>query len=79
MAEPKGLLGRASANVTDAGGPLARDDLLRAAEAIRNQPPHPCSLGKHVVNPKALYRPGWYHCGNCGKPVHVAVPLSEFV
>jgi hypothetical protein len=60
-----------------ATGPLTKADFFKAVEAIKNRPPHPCSLGQHVVNPKALYRPGWYRCGSCGAPVEVKYPLSE--
>lgn len=59
--------------------PLDAEDLRRAAEAIANQPyePDPCKLGKHVVSPKALTRPGWYRCGNCGCAVEIPYPLIE--
>lgn len=57
--------------------PLAADDLEHAFQQIRDAPPHPCSLGKHVLNPKALYSPGVYICGNCGTFVDVPYPLSE--
>lgn len=45
---------------------------------MRDAPPHPCSLGQHLVSPRARYRPGWYPCANlCGQLVHVRIPLSE--
>lgn len=62
---------------SEAAKPLTEEDLRRAMDAILNAPPHPCSLGKHVVSPKARYRPGIYICGYCGGPVEVPYPLSE--
>jgi hypothetical protein len=58
-------------------GRLTPELLRRAADAIRDAPPHPCSLGQHVVHPDALYRPGTYVCGSCGGSVDVPFPLSE--
>jgi hypothetical protein len=59
------------------GGRLTEEDLRATFEAIKNAPPHPCSLGNHVVSPRARYRPGWYVCGNCMMPVEIKIPLSE--
>ncbi len=56
---------------------LTPDLLLKTADAIRNAPPHPCSLGRHVVSPRALHTPGVYICRNCMAAVGVPVPLSE--
>lgn len=52
-------------------GPLTRDQLERTFEAIKNAPPDPCRLGKHVVSAEAKRRGGWYTCGNCYRPVMV--------
>lgn len=59
--------------------PLTEEKFLAAMQKIRDQKPqpHPCSLGQHLVNPKALHTLGTYRCINCGAPVEVTVPLSE--
>ena len=53
-----------------ASGHLTREALDAAFEAIKNAPPHPCSLGQHVVSATAL-REGWEWatCANCMRPV----------
>ena len=53
-------------NVETTAGPLTREALDAAWEQAKNAPPHPCSLGKHVVSATAL-REGWEYatCGNC--------------
>lgn len=61
----------------ETGGKLTEESLMKAMKAIRDAPPHPCSLGQHVVNPKARYKIGWYVCVNCGAPVNIHTPLSE--
>lgn len=48
---------------------LTLEMLLDTARAILNAPPHPCTLGQHVVSPRALREPGWYPCVNCFQPV----------
>jgi hypothetical protein len=64
----------------DATGTLTREDIERAAEAIRERTGfHPCKRGAHLVSPKALYRAGAYVCADCGALVDVPIPLSEAV
>ena len=49
--------------------PLTSETLRAAFDAIKNAPPHPCSLGQHVVGMKAYRRGGWTMCANCGRAV----------
>lgn len=63
-------------NVT-ATGALTREALERAFEQIANAPPHPCSLGRHVVSPQALRRGGWTRCANCYGPVFIPTTEGE--
>jgi len=51
-------------------GTLTLEVLERAWEAIKNAPPDPCRLGRHVVSATALREEWkWAHCANCGAPV----------
>lgn len=54
---------------TTQGEGITREGLERAMEQIKNAPPHPCSLGRHVVSPDALRRGGWARCANCYRPI----------
>ena len=59
-------------------GPLTIEDFQAAIRAIREyREPDPCTLGKHVVSPPALYRAGTYLCVNCMCPIEIPYPLSE--
>lgn len=65
---------------SDVDGPLTKAEWDRYCDAMRKQavrPPHPCSLGQHLLNPRALYSTGTFHCAECGYPVDVTIPLSE--
>lgn len=49
-----------------ASGALTLETLERAFEQVRNAPPDPCRLGRHVVSADALRRGDKYaRCGNC--------------
>lgn len=49
-----------------ADGKITREALERTFEQIKNAPPDPCRLGKHVVSPQALKSGAKYaRCANC--------------
>lgn len=53
-------------------GALTREVFDAALKAIENQPPHPCSLGRHVVSADALRDGSKYAmCGNCARMVQL--------
>jgi len=60
-------------NEQDSSGILTREVLDASFEAIKNAPPDPCSLGRHVVSVTAV-REGWRWatCGNCYRLVSLA-------
>lgn len=74
----EGLLGD-GARWSQVENPNPLEDFAKWAEYVKNAPPHPCSLGQHVISPKARFKPGTYMCGNCGSSVKVPYPLVEHV
>lgn len=55
--------------------PLTRELFDRYWEQLKNAPPDPCRLGRHVVSATAL-REGWEWatCANCYRPVRLRAP-----
>lgn len=48
---------------------LTLEDFEKALEAIKNAPPDPCRLGRHIISAEAFRTPGYYRCTSCGAVV----------